>query len=101
MKNAVTVYEVVDEEDKSNVLYGTLEDVRQFAKDRWNECNMQDDEYSYFEEVDGEQVEKTFEFEEDYYTFLDDDKNLIGFLSDRWTYKVNPICEVSIEDFVE
>jgi hypothetical protein len=85
MKNVVKVYVVTDIDDCGTImLHGTIEDVRKFAKDKF------DDLWSDLTPYPME--------EEEYYMYCDDDTNLLKAL-DTMGYEMKEICEVPIEDF--
>jgi hypothetical protein len=88
MRNQVMVYELVDlDNDNERMLTGTIEDIRTFIKNRWKAAK------NLVKMTTG------IEVEEDYYTHVDDTKNLFQVISDM-RYQANNLCVVPIEDFM-
>lgn len=87
LRDSVTVYQLVDLDDNgSKVLIGTINDIREFVKNRWG----------FF----SEHIYEVFdiELEEEFYCYVDDDKNLWEVLNNLG-YHAFEECEVPIEDF--
>ena len=84
MKTSIIVYELND--GLRPILYGSLEDLRIFTKNLYTTSK-------YF-------IGMTLSIglEEDYYTHLDNDANLFDVLN-KFGYRINELCAVSIEDF--
>ena len=88
MRNKVIVYELVDlDNDNERMLTGTIEDICTFIKNRWTAAK------NLVKMTTG------IEVEEDYYTHVDDTKNLFQVISDM-RYQANNLCVVPIEDFM-
>jgi len=92
MKDKVIVYNLLDLDNidgmGADIMTGTIEDIRTFMKNRWNECD------EFVAEMLG------FEVEEDYYTYIDDDTNLFIAIRELG-YIMDEVCVVPIEDFRE
>ena len=88
MKEKVKVYKLVDFDTGGDlILYGTLNDVRTWIKNRWK--------------TDSEFVQDTLNrtiVEEEFYEMMDNDELLINFISDGG-YGIEEICEVPLDDF--
>jgi len=87
MKEKVSVYQLVDlDQDNEVVCNGSMNDIRHWAKNRW--------------EIEKDLINEYYgiEVEEDFYLFLDEDKNLNTLLSD-FGYEAQEICVIPIEDF--
>ena len=89
MRKKVIVYELIDmDNNRERLLTGTIEDIRTFIKNRWTE-------------TEGVVTEMTgIEVEEDFYTHVDDTKNLFQVIFDLG-YQINNLCVVPIEDFMD
>lgn len=88
MRDKVKVYQLIDLDDNgSKVLIGTIEDIRTFMKDRW----MTNGDYV------NDMLETEF-IEEDYYSYLDSDENLLEAVN-IMSYMAIEECDVPIEDF--
>jgi len=71
------------------LFYGTIEDVRTYAKNQWSPALLTED------------FKHCFVDEEEYYMYLDDDHNLDIHMEFWLGLNVQVICEVPIEDFIE
>jgi hypothetical protein len=93
MKTEVPVFKLIDLDGGHPMLYGTINDVRQFAKNLWKQDSefVQDILYDNFE---GNLVE------EDFYTKMDDDGWLLSFLVGGG-YHLEELCEVPLDDFYD
>lgn len=88
LRSGVKVYQLIDLDDNgSKVLIGTINDIRQFIKNRWE----------FFSEHINEVFDTEF-IEEEFYCYVDDDNNLMMVLNNLG-YKAIEECEVPIEDF--
>lgn len=88
LRDFVSVYKLVDLDDNGyEVLTGTINDVRNFVKNRWE----------FFREHINEVFETDF-IEEEFYCYVDDNNNLWDVLYNLG-YSANVVCEVPIEDF--
>ena len=88
LRSGVKIYQLIDLDDNgSKVLIGTINDIRQFIKNRWE----------FFSEHINEVFDTEF-IEEEFYCYVDDDKNLMMVLNNLG-YEAIEECEVPIEDF--
>lgn len=88
LRDFVSVYKLVDLDDNGyEVLTGTINDVRNFVKNRWE----------FFREHINEVFETDF-IEEEFYCYVDDNNNLWDVLYNLG-YSADVVCEVPIEDF--
>ena len=86
------IYHLIDNRNigaGKHILYGTIEDVRTYAKNLWVNLGM--------EQTKGE--EHGFDAEEDFYMFLDDDGNLTSYLQKEFNIVLILVYEVDIEGF--
>lgn len=91
MKEKVTVYalSVLNMPiDEPKVLFGTINDVRTWAKNEWKESR------EFVRNIMGNLIE------EDFYTKMDDDMTLLAFLEGAG-YGLIPICDVPFDDFYD
>jgi hypothetical protein len=84
MKSSVSVYELND--GLKVLLNGTIEDIRIYMKNLYTSNK-------YFIEMT-----LSINLEEDYYTYLDNDANLLDALN-KFSYRIKELCAVPIEDF--
>ena len=94
----VKIFHLKDTEPDSDsfedihVLYGTIDNIREFAKDRWSGCNMAEEM-----EEDGEDAR--FKNEKEYFKYIENDYKMLEFLQDRWGYEAEEIARVTKKDF--
>jgi hypothetical protein len=93
MKEKVTVYKLIDFAGCHPMINGTINDIRQFAKNLWKQS---EDfiQHVMFDKFNGKLIE------EDFYTKMDDDLVLFAFLEGAG-YDVKPLCEVPLDDFYD
>jgi hypothetical protein len=93
MKTGVTVFKLIDLHGGHPMVHGTINDVRQFAKNLWKQYSefVQD---ILFDEFGGDLVE------EDFYTKMDDDLLLFEFL-EGGGYDLVPLFVVPLDDFYD
>jgi hypothetical protein len=97
MKEKVTVYKLIDLDGNIGdniVLHGTINDLRQWAKDLW--AKDEDWARENMSDVTSNEVEN----EEEFYSLLDVDSLLIQFL-DNMGYQMDELCEVPLDDFYD
>lgn len=89
MRERVKVYELFKDLDGSSqhILFGTMNDIREWAKNLWKDANDFVTAHDYH-------------IEEDYYTELDNDNCLLIVLENMF-YDVRELCEVPLEDFYD
>lgn len=89
MRERVKVYELFKDLDGSSqhILFGTMNDIREWAKNLWKDAND-------FVRI------HDYHIEEDYYTELDNDNCLLIVLENMF-YDVRELCEVPLEDFYD
>jgi hypothetical protein len=93
MKDKVKVYTLEDlGNNRETILCGTINDIRQWAKDQWKSSN----EFVKDLMIDLGGILN----EEDFYTKMDDDLVLLAFLQDGGYILVN-LCEVPLDDFYD
>jgi hypothetical protein len=94
MKTGVTVYSLVDlENDSSIIVSGTINDLRNFAKTRWE----QDQEFIqdiFYPDFEGELLE------EEFYQLMDDDLSVLRFL-ESYQCDIEELCVVPLDDFYD
>jgi hypothetical protein len=93
MKTEVWVFKLIDLHSGHLMLHGTINDVRQFAKNLWK----QDSEFVQdilFNQFEGELTE------EDFYAKMDNDLLLIHFLEGDG-YHLEELCKVPLDDFYD
>jgi hypothetical protein len=93
MKTEVWVFKLIDLDGGHPMVHGTINDVRQFAKNLWK----QDSEFVQdilFYQFGGDLVE------EDFYAKMDNDLLLIQFLGGGG-YHLKELCKVPLDDFYD
>lgn len=91
MKKKLMIYHLIDNKligPEKHILYGTIEDIRTYAKNLWVTLSMAADVKQH-----------GFDIEEDYYLWLDNDRNLLRYLAAKLNVVAIQIYEVDIEDF--
>lgn len=94
MKEKVTVYKVIDLKTQNDevTLYGTINEIRIWAKNRWKEN-------SYY--IRGLMIDLGGILnEEDFYAKMDEDLTLFAFMEGSG-YLIFPLCEVPLDDFYD
>lgn len=94
MREKVTVYKVIDLKTQNDevTLYGTINEIRIWAKNRWKENS----DYIRGLMIDLGGILN----EEDFYTKMDEDLTLFAFMEGSG-YLVLPLCEVPFDDFYD
>lgn len=94
MKTQVTVFDLVDlDEDGVTILYGTINDIREWVKNLWK-ADQEFVQDVLFDEFEGELTE------EDFYAYVDEEKNLSKVL-ENGGYWEKPLCDVPLDDFYD
>lgn len=92
MREKVSVFQLLDMDEpiaSQNVLIGTINDLRKYAKDWWKIDS------TFVIVMNGEDI-----LEEDFYAKMDDDSALIKFLNSAG-YSIREICKVPLADFYD
>lgn len=94
MKEKVQVYKVIDLKTQNDevTLYGTINEIRIWAKNRWKENS--DYIRGLMSDLGG------ILNEEDFYAKMDEDLTLFAFMEGSG-YLVFPLCEVPFDDFYD
>jgi len=94
MRKKVTVYKVIDLKTQNDevTLYGTINEIRIWAKNRWKENS----DYIRGLMIDLGGILN----EEDFYTKMDEDLTLFAFMEGSG-YLVLPLCVVPLDDFYD
>lgn len=91
MKKSIRVFELKDSDlplDRQSIMYGSIKQIRKWCKNRWKADS------EFIIELTG------ITEEEDFYYHLDDDANLLDFISDMGYYLVER-CKITLDDFNE
>lgn len=97
MKEKVKVYTLYDVDGcigEDTILYGTINDIRTWAKNLWKK------DENWARENMADLVSHNLETEEEYYGLLDVDSLLVQFL-DSMGYQMVEVCEVPFDDFYD